>query len=77
MFLENNPLQILLDLLVPKHNLNYSSPSQYLTNSEISKIKKLEKETSLDLTNYSNGIYILKLIDENGIEKHSQKIIKE
>ena len=40
-------------------------------------IKKLEKETSLDLTNYSNGIYILKLIDENGIEKHSQKIIKE
>jgi ComF family protein len=44
MFLENNPLQILLDLLVPKHNLNYSSPSQYLTNSEILKIKKLEKD---------------------------------
>ncbi|MEI8138051.1 MAG: M1 family aminopeptidase, partial [Bacteroidota bacterium] len=39
--------------------------------------KKLESETTLDLSTYSNGVYILKLFDESGKEKHSQKIIKE
>lgn len=46
-------------------------------NGKILLSKKLEKETALDLSNFANGIYIVKLIDENGNEKLSQKIIKE
>ncbi|MDP3557158.1 MAG: M1 family aminopeptidase [Bacteroidota bacterium] len=39
--------------------------------------KKLESEMSFDLSNYPNGIYIIKISDLNGAEKYSQKIIKQ
>ncbi len=39
--------------------------------------KNLSAETTLDISNYANGIYIVKLFDTNGNEKHSQKIIKQ
>lgn len=39
--------------------------------------KKLSSEITFDLSNYANGIYILKISDINGNEKYSQKIIKE
>jgi len=39
--------------------------------------KKLGSETTLDISAYANGIYLVKITDANGIEKYSQKIIKE
>ena len=39
--------------------------------------KKLGAETTFDLGNYANGIYILKISDTNGRERSSQKIIKQ
>lgn len=41
--------------------------------------KNLEAKINFDLTNYSNGIYFIKLFDQNGNENEnfSQKIIKE
>jgi aminopeptidase N len=39
--------------------------------------KKLESETTIDISAYANGIYLVKITDLNGNEKYSQKIIKE
>lgn len=39
--------------------------------------KRLESETALDISAYANGIYLVKITDANGIEKYSQKIIKD
>jgi aminopeptidase N len=39
--------------------------------------KKLASEIIFDLSNYANGIYILKISDTDGRERSSQKIIKQ
>ncbi len=39
--------------------------------------KNLESETTLDISAYANGIYLVKIINSGGTEKYSQKIIKE
>ena len=39
--------------------------------------KKLGSETTLDISAYANGIYLVKITDASGKEKYSQKIIKE
>ena len=39
--------------------------------------KNLESETTLDISAYANGIYLVKIINTSGTEKYSQKIIKE
>ncbi|MEO6303649.1 MAG: M1 family aminopeptidase, partial [Bacteroidia bacterium] len=39
--------------------------------------KQLLTETTLDIGHYANGIYIVKIVDVNGNEKYSQKIIKQ
>ena len=39
--------------------------------------KNLSSQSTLDISNYANGIYIVKVMDVNGIEKYSQRIIKQ
>jgi hypothetical protein len=39
--------------------------------------KHFEKETSIDLSNYSNGIYILKIVGDDRIVKYSHKLVKQ
>jgi competence protein ComFC len=43
-FFASNPLTFLLDLLLPKFNINYSSCSQYLTQEEIKSYKPFKKD---------------------------------
>lgn len=67
-----------------KNIINLSSTHNFTGSAEVYDVqgkkllsKHFEKETSIDLSNYNNGIYILKVVGDDLIVKYTHKVVKQ